>query len=70
MDAHQVPKLREERKDFKDYDPRWTAALKVGGRALRGVWWCDGVVVWIGAKDSVCGHRLRGFGGLVARLCV
>lgn len=27
VDAEDVPKLREERKDFKDYDPRWLAAF-------------------------------------------
>jgi len=27
VDAEDVTRLREERKDFKDYDPRWTAAL-------------------------------------------
>lgn len=29
VDAEDVPRLREERKNFKDYDPRWTAALKM-----------------------------------------
>lgn len=29
VDAEDVPRLRKERKDFKDYDPRWTAALKM-----------------------------------------
>lgn len=29
VDAEDVPRLRRERKDFKDYDPRWTAALKM-----------------------------------------
>ena len=29
VDAEDVPRLRAERKDFKDYDPRWTAALKM-----------------------------------------
>lgn len=29
VDAEDVPRLRQERKDFKDYDPRWTAALKM-----------------------------------------
>lgn len=28
VDAADIGRLREERKDFKDYDPRWTAALK------------------------------------------
>ena len=28
VDANDVPRLREERKDFKDYDPRWTAVMK------------------------------------------
>ena len=23
-----VPRLREERKNFKDYDPRWTRVMK------------------------------------------
>lgn len=27
VDAEDVPRLREERKDFKDYDPRWVAAF-------------------------------------------
>ena len=27
VDAADVPRLREERKDFKDYDPRWVAAF-------------------------------------------
>jgi starch phosphorylase len=27
--AADINRLREERKDFKDYDPRWTAALKM-----------------------------------------
>lgn len=33
VDAEDVPRLREERKDFKDYDPRWVeafAAVKQG----------------------------------------
>ena len=29
VDADDVPRLREERKDFKDYDPRWTEAFKL-----------------------------------------
>ena len=29
VDAEDIPRLRKERKDFKDYDPRWTAALKM-----------------------------------------
>lgn len=28
VDAADVPRLREERKDFKDYDPRWKEAFK------------------------------------------
>ena len=28
VDAKDVPRLREERKNFKDYDPRWTAVMK------------------------------------------
>lgn len=28
VDADDVPRLREERKNFKDYDPRWTAVMK------------------------------------------
>ena len=27
VDADDVPRLREERKNFKDYDPRWTAIM-------------------------------------------
>ena len=27
VDADDVPRLREERKNFKDYDPRWTAVM-------------------------------------------
>ena len=27
VDAEDVPRLREERKNFKDYDPRWTAVM-------------------------------------------
>lgn len=29
VDAQDVPRLRTERKEFKDYDPRWTSALKM-----------------------------------------
>lgn len=28
VDAEDVPRLREERKDFKDYDPRWVTVMK------------------------------------------
>ena len=28
VDANDVPRLREERKSFKDYDPRWTAVME------------------------------------------
>ncbi|KAL0026522.1 hypothetical protein WJX77_004605 [Trebouxia sp. C0004] len=28
VDAKDVPRLREERKDFKDYDPRWVTVMK------------------------------------------
>ena len=27
VDAEDVPRLREERKDFKDYDPRWVKVM-------------------------------------------
>ena len=29
VDAQDVDRLREERKDFKDYDPRWKEAFKL-----------------------------------------
>lgn len=29
VDAEEVDKLREERKNFKDYDPRWNEAFKL-----------------------------------------
>lgn len=29
VDAEEVPRLRAERKDFKDYDPRWNKALQM-----------------------------------------
>lgn len=29
VDAKEVPRLREERKNFKDYDPRWKEAFKL-----------------------------------------
>ena len=29
VDAEEVDQLREDRKDFKDYDPRWTEAFKL-----------------------------------------
>lgn len=29
MDAEEVDKLREDRKNFKDYDPRWKEAFKL-----------------------------------------
>ena len=29
VDAEEVDKLREERKNFKDYDPRWKEAFKL-----------------------------------------
>ena len=29
VDAEDVPRLREERKDFQNYDPRWTEALQM-----------------------------------------
>ena len=28
VDAQDVPRLREERKNFKDYDPRWTKVME------------------------------------------
>lgn len=28
VDAEDVPRLREERKNFKDYDPRWKTVMK------------------------------------------
>ena len=28
VDAADVPRLREERKNFKDYDPRWTKVME------------------------------------------
>ena len=36
VDAEDVPRLREERKDFKDYDPRW---VKVMDSLLAGQVW-------------------------------
>ena len=29
VDAQEVDQLRKDRKDFKDYDPRWKAAFKL-----------------------------------------
>ncbi len=29
VDAEEVDQLREDRKDFKDYDPRWKDAFKL-----------------------------------------
>ena len=28
LPSQDVPRLREERKNFKDYDPRWTRVMK------------------------------------------
>ena len=48
VDAQDVPHLRAERKDFKDYDPRWTQALQMVRRVAQGR----------GVSAALLSHRL------------
>ena len=63
VDANDVPRLREERKNFKDYDPRWTAVMKsllsgtFGDKTFFQVLCCSCLCLYCFLETTSC-HKL------------